>query len=132
MRRSLRLATAVVPFVLAGALLVAPTASAQSDATVWLDVKRESLRCDGDSTNVVVRVTRFGEPLRDVSVVMGGGPVIETRLGVFTGGGLVGQTNARGILRARVTPDAVADQEGSWLVYANAGSGLDQAVLPCR
>jgi len=46
------------------ALLLAPTASAQSDATVWLDVKRENLRCDGDATNVVVRVTRFGEPLR--------------------------------------------------------------------
>ena len=122
----------VVPPVLAAVLVVAPTAGAQSDAAVWLDVKRKHLRCDGDATNVVVRVTRSGAPLADVGIVMGGGPVIETKLGVFTGGGFVGQTNARGILRARVTPSEEADQEGSWLVYANAGTGLDLAALPCR
>jgi hypothetical protein len=130
MGRSLRL---LVPSILTAVMLGVPhTAGAQSDATIWLDVKRKHLRCDGDATNVVVRVTRFGKPLADAGVVMGGGPQIETRLGVFTGGGFVGQTNARGILRARVRPDAMADQEGSWLVYASAGAGLDLATLPCR
>lgn len=122
----------VAPCAVAALLLAVPAARAQSDATVWLDVQRKHLRCDGDATNVVVRVTRFGRPLADVGVVMGGGPTIETKLGRFPGGGFVGETNARGILRARIRPDAAADQEGSWLVFASAGAGLDLAALPCR